>query len=208
MKKTLMCLTLGLAATGGALALRPAIGAKADDISEEPAISEPAPIEEANPLDEFVKEYFSADKVAMYMSWIAYVGTIVGLVANVTKLKKANTLTLKNVSDEVQSKLKEVVGAEVGTQIQEFLPAIVATQRKTNDALTIFSKILALSQENSPEARVAILDLIAELGNVGKEIVDSAKEAIEKEVAEIEEKKEEIERRLDEIIDTYDGTSI
>ena len=208
MKKTLMCLTLGLAATGGALALRPAIGAKADDISEEPAISEPAPIEEENPLDAFVKEYFSADKVAMYMSWIAYVGTIVGLVANVTKLKKANTLTLKNVSDEVQSKLKEVVGAEVGTQIQEFLPAIVATQRKTNDALTIFSKILALSQENSPEARVAILDLIAELGNVGKEIVDSAKEAIEKEVAEIEEKKEEIERRLDEIIDTYDGTSI
>lgn len=208
MKKTLMCLTLGLAATGGALALRPAIGAKADDIPEEPAIIEQAPIEESNPLDAFVKEYLSADKVAMYMSWIAYVGTIVGLVANVAKLKKANTLTLKNVSDEVQSKLKEVVGAEVGTQIQEFLPAIVATQRKTNDALTIFSKILALSQENSPEARVAILDLIAELGNVGKEIVDSAKEAIEKEVAEIEEKKEEIERRLDEIIDTYDGTSI
>lgn len=208
MKKTLICLTLGLAATGGALALRPAIGARAEELSEEPAISEPAPVEEANPLDEFVKEYLSADKVAMYMSWIAYVGTIVGLVANLTKLKKANTLTLKNVSEEVQSKLKEVVGAEVGDQIQEFLPAIVDTQRKTNDALTIFSKILALSQENSPEARVAILDLIAELGNVGKEIVDSAKEAVEKEVAEIEEKKEEIERRLDEIIDTYDGTSI
>lgn len=208
MKKTLMCLTLGLAATGGALALRPAIGAKAEESSEEPAITEPGPTEEANPLDGFVKEYLSADKVAMYMSWIAYVGTIVGLVANITKLKKANTLTLKNVSDEVQSKLKEVVGAEVGTQIQEFLPAIVATQRKTNDALTIFSKILALSQENSPEARVAILDLITELGNVGKEIVDSAKEAVEKEVAEIEERKEEIERRLDEIIETYDGTSI
>lgn len=158
--------------------------------------------------EKFVNEYLSAEKVAMYMSWVAYIGTIIGLVANVNKLKKANNLTLKNVSDDVQKKIEEVVGKRVEEESQKFLPAVIATQEKTNDILKIFSKILALSQENTPESRIAILQLIEEIGTAGKEIVENAKEAIKQEVNLTEEHKQEVEEKLDEIIEKYDGTSI
>lgn len=175
---------------------------------EESVLTEEVIKESKDAWAEFVAQYFTAEKVAMYMSWIAYVGTIIGLAANIVKIKKAGSLTLKNVSEEVQNKLKEVVSAEVAAEVDKFIPAILATQQKTNDVLKIFSKIMALAQENTPESRVAILQLIEELGTIGKEVTDAAKEAVEKEVEAIEDHKEKVGEKLDEIIDSYDGTSI
>lgn len=181
-------------------------------VSSEPTMqssvnSAPAPVTESG-WDAFVKQYLTADKVAMYMSWVAYIGTIIGLVANINKLKKANNLTLKGVSDEVKKELRDNVGKEVKEQAERFLPSILATQEKTNEILKAFSKMMALSQQNTPESRVAILELIESLGTLGKEVTDNAKAAIDEEVKAIEEHKEKIEDRLDEIIDSYDGTSI
>lgn len=177
---------------------------------EEPTTQEVAPVEaeEASELKDWVKEYFSADKVAMYMSWVAYIGTIIGLVANINKLKKANNLTLQNVSDKVQKQLEDTVGKEVKEQVERFLPALVSTQEKTNELLKMFTKIQALAQENTPESRVAILELIEEMGAIGKDITDNAKDLIKEEVRVMQEKRVEVENKLDEIIDKYDGTSI
>ena len=85
---------------------------------------------------------------------------------------------------------------------------MLATQEKTNEVLAIFSKIIALGQENTPESRVAILNLIEELGTVGKETLQATEEAIHEEVKAVEEHKAEVEAKLDEIIEEYDGTSI
>ena len=98
--------------------------------------------------------------------------------------------------------------------IDAILPKVLKTQETTNEILSIFSKILALSQENTPESRVAILDLISKLGTTGQEVVDNAKEVIAEEQRLIEEHKDEINKKLDEIIgedgnsSSYDGTSI
>ena len=175
---------------------------------EEVEPAEPVAVEEDNAWENFVKEWFSAEKVAMYLSWIAYIGTIIGLVANLKKLKASNNLTLKNVTDEVKDAMEQLVGAEMGKQVEKFLPNLVEVQAKTNDILKTFSKILALSQENSPESRVAILQLIEDLGTAGKEVVENAKEVIEQEVEAVKEHKEVIEAKLDKIIEEYDGTSI
>lgn len=176
---------------------------------EEVEPAEPVAVEEENNAwENFVKEWFSAEKVAMYLSWIAYIGTIIGLVANLKKLKASNNLTLKNVTDEVKTAMEQLVGAEMEKQVEKFLPNLVEVQAKTNDILKTFSKILALSQENSPESRVAILQLIEDLGTAGKEVVENAKEVIEQEVEAVKEHKEVIEAKLDKIIEEYDGTSI
>ena len=186
------------------------ISVNAEDI-EEP---KEEVVEEVDWFDKLVKEYLSAEKVAMYMSWIAYIGTIIGLVANLNKLKKSNSLTLEKVQNMITVTMQELVNNSVTENVEKFLPNIVATQDKTNDILKTFSKILALAQENSPESRVAILHLIEELGTTSKEVIDNTKEAINKEVALIEEHKEEINTKLDEIINNYnvaeeyDGTSI
>ena len=175
---------------------------KADEVEQvEENVEE---VQEVNEVDAWFKEFFSAEKVAMYISWIAYIGTIIGLVAKVKQLKQSNNLTLKNVSDEVLGK----IDGSVAKEVEKHLPNILATQEKTNQIMSIFAKILALSQENTPESRIAILDLIGQLGIVGKEVVEASKEIVEDTVKAIEEHKEEVNNNLDEIIEEYDGTSI
>lgn len=171
--------------------------------------AEPAPEpEQKQGWDLFVEKYLTADKVAMYMSWAAYVGTIVGLAVALKRLFGKNQVTLKDVKSEVTQKIEEVVGNEVKLQTERFLPSVIEAQEKTNEILKGFSKILALSQENSPESRVAILQVIEQLGTTGKELTEAAKDVIHQEVALAEEHKAEIEGKLDEIIEEYDGTSI
>ena len=172
--------------------------------------TEPEQVEETtkDEVKEWVDKFFSPEKVAMYISWVAYIGTIIGLVANIKRLKQSNNLTLKDVSAEVKNVLKETVGEEVAKQFEGVIPALIDGQGNMNRIMTIFAKILALSQENSPTSRIAILDLVEELGVVGKELVDNAKTVVEEGEKAIEEHKKELDDKCDEIIEKYDGTSI
>lgn len=174
-----------------------------EDSSEEP--SDGTAVDEVR---EWVDRFLSPDKVAMYMSWVAYIGTIIGLVASIKRLKQNNNLTLKNVSDEVQGKLELIVSKQVADQFGKIAPKIIEGQEQANEIMAIFAKILALSQENTPESRVAILDLIEKLGTVSRDITETAKEAIEEGKVFAEETKKELDRKVDEIVDSYDGTSI
>ena len=182
----------------------------AEEEQEQPVIEE-----ENDSAEKWFAEFFSAEKVAMYISWVAYIGTIIGLVAKVKQLKQTNNLTLKNVSDEVKGLLQETIGDEVTKQFNNMLPSVLKTQEKTNQIMSIFAKILTLSQENTPESRVAILNLIEELGIVSKEIVDNSKDVIEQGKELAEKTKKQLNDRIDAIVErneeeteVYDGTSI
>lgn len=224
MKKKILALSamaLMMGATAMFCAHKPIVAYADEPVATETEHTEPetetetkteyvfVPVQEAKDAwTRFADEYLTADKVAMYMSWVAYIGTIIGLAANLTKLRKAAGLTTKQVSEQVQAKVEEVVSREIAEQTGKLLPSVLATQEKTNEMLAIFSKIIALGQENTPESRVAILNLIEELGTVGKETLQATEEAIHEEVKAVEEHRAEVEAKLDEIIEEYDGTSI
>lgn len=159
-------------------------------------------------MEDFIAQWFTPEKVAMYLSWVAYIGTIVGLVANIKKLKQSNNLTLKNVSDEVRKLMESEIKQAVSGENQKYLPNVLKTQEQMSAIMQSFAKILALSQENTPESRVAILNVISDLGLVGQELVENAKVVVEDEVKSYEEHKENVDKALDEIIDKYDGTTI
>ena len=163
---------------------------------------------ELNEVEETLKEMFDATHVAMYLSWVAYIGTIIGLVANIKKLKAANNLTLKNVSEEVKAVLGKEISDKIDEHFNTVLPNLLSAQEKSNKIMEKFAKILALSQENTPESRVAILNLVQELGIVANELVETSKKVVEDSQKAIEEHKEEIGKAADEIINKYDGTSI
>jgi hypothetical protein len=221
MKKRVTTIML-LALLGmGAGVSTPALGVSADGeatpsssmettsvVVSEGSAEEPSDGTAVDEVREWVDRFFSPDKVAMYMSWVAYIGTIIGLVASIKRLKQNNNLTLKNVSDEVQGKLELIVSKQVADQFGKIAPKIIEGQEQANEIMAIFAKILALSQENTPESRVAILDLIEKLGMVSRDITETAKEAIEEGKVFAEETKKELDRKVDEIVDSYDGTSI
>ncbi len=157
---------------------------------------------------DWVEQWFGPDKIAMYFSWLAYIGTIIGIAVNLAKVRKMNHLTLKNVSDELKEVLNQNITNSVNVGLNNYLPQIAEGQEKANRIMEIFAKVLALSQEDTPESKVAILNLIQELGTVGQELIDNSKEIIEASQKAVEQHKEEVEEKLDEIIEKYDGTSI
>lgn len=176
--------------------------------TEQPVETETTEPAKTDEVKEWFDKFFAPEMIAMYMSWLAYIGTIIGLVASIKRLKQSNNLTLKNVSDEVKKLIEEVIGTKVAEQFDKIAPKLISGQEKSNEIMSIFAKILALSQENTPESKIAILDLIEQLGVIAKEITQTAKEVVIESKEMAEEAKKELDKKIDEIVESYDGTSI
>lgn len=157
-------------------------------------------------IEEKLNEWFSPAVVANIMSWLAYIGTIIGLVNNLKKAKKENNLTLSDVKEQVCGELEKVVSKEVTEKVAKYFDGADRLQTEIKDVLETFAKIMALSQENTPESRIAILDLIQKLGGNTNKMIEEIKTAVNEQVEKQEAKKEENAKELDKIID--DGTNI
>ena len=170
----------------------------------------PTDLEEANDtIGEWLAKWFEPATVATILSWVTYLGTIVTLVWKLKQLKQTNNLTLDNVIKAVTEELKKVLPEEVSTQIEKYMPELRDSAQKQTEVMKAFCKILSLAQVNDANSRLAILDLIEQIGMIEKSEIDKARKAIEESEAKKEEKKEETEAKVEEIIgDTYDGTSI
>lgn len=142
-------------------------------------------------IENVLKEWFSPEVIATIMSWVTYLGTIIGLVASLKRLKAKNNLTLESVQDVIVKSLEGQISDDVKKELDKFLPEMLLTLQKTNDINKVLTKVLALSQENTPESRVAILNVISELGVVDNKTLDIAKANIEDEVKTKAVKKEE-----------------
>lgn len=142
-------------------------------------------------IENVLKEWFSPEVIATIMSWVTYLGTIIGLVVSLKRLKAKNNLTLESVQDVIVKSLEGQISDDVKKELDKFLPEMLLTLQKTNDINKVLTKVLALSQENTPESRVAILNVISELGVVDNKTLEIAKANIEDEVKTKAVKKEE-----------------
>lgn len=169
--------------------------------------SEPNVIEEnKEKIEDKLSEWFSPQVVALIMSLLGYIGTILGLASSLKKLKKEKNLTAQDVKEQVCAELEKVVSKQVVEKVAVYFDSADKMQKEIKDVLETFAKILALSQENTPESRVAILELIQRLGNNTNGMIETIKETINTQEKEKEEKKQANDEKLNKIID--DGTSI
>lgn len=169
--------------------------------------SETNAIEESKEkIEDKLNEWFSPQVVALIMSLLGYIGTILGLASSLKKLKKEKNLTAQDVKEQVCAELEKVVSKQVVEKVATYFDSAEKMQKEIKDVLETFAKILALSQENTPESRVAILELIQRLGNNTNGMIETIKETINTQEKEKEEKKQANDEKLNKIID--DGTSI
>lgn len=181
---------------------------KADEVVDETPTEEVIEPTEEQPVEEdkfdwskWLEQWFSPEQVAMIMSWVAYAGTIIGLIYKLRQLAKSKNTTVEDVKRVVLEEIKKSVNEEVAESVKPYLDNIVLIQNKTNEIMQIFSKILALSQNNDAQSRVAILELIASLGIVDQKVLDNVKETIETtEQAKVEAKNEAL-NQIDTIIE-------
>ena len=169
--------------------------------------------ETKNELKEWLSKFFEPQQVAMIMTWITYIGTIIGLIAKCYSLAKQKTLTADNVKEAVLEKLGDKVDEAVANQLSSSIVSITKMIKNQNETLALLTKVMALSQENTPESRVAILDLISRLGVIDNSEIQEIKETISKQVEDTKAIEEKTNESVDTIIETYkvnddNGTSI
>ena len=169
--------------------------------------------ETKNEIKEWLSKFFEPQQVAMIMTWITYIGTIIGLIAKCYSLAKQKTLTADNVKEAVLEKLGDKVDEAVANQLSSSIVSITKMIKNQNETLALLTKVMALSQENTPESRVAILDLISRLGVIDNSEIQEIKETINKQVEDTKAIEEKTNESVDTIIETYkvsddNGTSI
>ena len=161
---------------------------------------------------EWAKGWFSPQTLTTLASVLTCLGVVVKCVGEIRRLAKDKQLTIEKIQDLVLTQIKKDLPEDVAVEFNKYLPTLTEYAAKSNEILNTFAKILALSQENTAESRLAILELIEKMGVVSQELVIKAKEEVQAQKDAEEKKAEEQKEAVKEVISATepkdDGTSI
>lgn len=213
MKTALLLALLAVSPAGliGAEDAGPDAGASTDpEISEAGSVSEVSSEQlseetteggEAFDWAEWAEGWFSPQTITTISTVIGFLAVIVKLASELRKLAKDKQLTVDKVSEIVLGQIKETLPEDVSAEFSKYLPTLVAYADKSNEVLNVFAKVLALSQENTTESRLAILELIQQLGIISNDMIDKAKAEVERQKEEEEAKKKAQEEAVTKVIE-------
>ena len=161
---------------------------------------------------EWAKGWFSPQTLTTLASVLTCLGVVVKCVGEIRRLAKDKQLTIEKIQDLVLTQIKKDLPEDVAAEFNKYLPTLTEYAAKSNEILNTFAKILALSQENTAESRLAILELIEKMGVVSQDLVTKAKEEVQAQKDAEEKKAEEQKEAVKEVISATepkdDGTSI
>lgn len=148
---------------------------------------------------ELLKDYFSAETIAMIVSLVSLVIGLLKAISVIKNLKVDKALTLEKVKEELSKQLSDETKEQLGKAMIDLTQPIAEQINSILPTLETFGKVLALSQENTPTSRLAILELLSNTKQVEVKVVEQAKEEIEKQVENEEIKKEQTIAELEKI---------
>ena len=134
-------------------------------------------------------------------SFVSLLAVVVRAIYTSIKSKKIQKETLSSVKDAILNEVKSTIGDEVAQKIEKPITDLTNTLARVEDLQSVLGKIIALSQEDSYKARLAILECIASLNIVDKQIIDNAKQEIEQEQKEEQEQLDNANENLDKVIE-------
>lgn len=157
-------------------------------------------------LSNILGKVFDAKTVSIIMMVVGYVIMGIKFLASTLKSKKLANLTANDVKDEVLKAMGDKVDESVKNQVASSIYSVAQTCKNLNNVVKVLAEVMALSQENTPESRVAILECIAKLGVVDAQVTEQAKEVVNQQVADEEQKKEDTIKAIEGM--KNDGTEI
>ena len=137
---------------------------------------------------EWLEKNFTAEMITTIMSVLTSLAVVLKLASSLKDLAKKKAMTTEEVCNKVVEILETTNKESVLKSINDIVKPLEDKVGDITPVLNSFSKILALSQENTPESRLAILELIQSIGNISNKVVEDAKTEI---VNQIEEEKKE-----------------
>lgn len=193
--KKLLGIALLLIGVAGLATIRP-VQAKAQ---EETTIVE-VPVEE-NPLPEWAQEVLDPRTISLAITLVGNIAVVLKLANELKKTKKQKTRSNEELAIHIENRviaaLEMRLDAENRSRDNKFLTVaekLIKSQERQN-------KIALLAQENTPQSRLAIVELISEGNDFDKKLIEEARETIyAQQKAELE-KKEQIQATLKEVLE-------
>lgn len=178
----------------------------------EPKIEVPTNTDEAvDVLKVWLNKWLAPEMVSTIVVFITLLVIVAIYLFKDTKNKKLAHLNNEELEKHIFSKIDALIESDMAKEMDKVAPEILGNLKTSNEIMKVFAKIICLAQENTPESRVAIVELISKLGSVDEKTTQMAKQVIENEKKEKENKKIEQNKQLDEIIEDTkkdDGTTI
>lgn len=165
-------------------------------------------------IEEFLSQYFNMTTVSNIMLVLGYVVVIIKAITAVKQAKKTGKLSNEELKNMVLAEIKKSVNEETSTILQPILNNIYKTCSNTDEVLKVLSRVMVLNQNNDKgQNSNAILDCIASLGVIDKEVINETRVSAEETKNEDAKALEETNKSVDEVIKEttivkYDGTSI
>lgn len=163
----------------------------------------------------WAKEFLSPQVLTTITTLLAFLATIIKLALSLKDAIKQKQLTIDAVNDLVIGNMSKVIPEEIASKLNESMPQIIEYEKKNAEIMTMLCKIVAEQQNGTPESRVAILNLIQELGVVNSKAIADSKEAIAKQEAEKKAKEDAQAKAVADVVkdtestpsESYDGTT-
>lgn len=146
--------------------------------------------EEGFDFGKWMEEHFTAETIATIMSVLTMLGVVLKLCASMKELAQKKAITTEEVCNKVSEILQTTNKESVEKSINDLVKPLEDKVGSITPVLNAFAKVLALSQENTPESRLAILELLQSIGNISDKVIDDAKKEVNSQIKQDEEKKE------------------
>lgn len=148
---------------------------------------------------EYLKQWLTPQTVTTITTVVMFLVALLKLLSSVKTLNKQKAMTLENVRKDLLGALQNQNALELQKAIEQVTMPIAEAVVKIKPYLDTFTKVLALSQENTPQSRLAILELLSQMGK--QEIVVNAIQVVQQEIKQEEEKQENLVTELKEVIE-------
>jgi len=144
---------------------------------------------------ELLQQYFTPETVTVIVSVITAVITVIKMAVTISKQAKVQVETAKEIAGACKKQAEDTAHDIMENTLKPYIEEL----KVVKTSLQSFSKIFVLMQENTPEAKLAILKLVEELGTVEVKEIEETKQVILDQVKVEEEDKTEKLEILEEI---------
>lgn len=158
-------------------------------------------------IEKILLKVLQPETVALIMSVITNLGLILTLFVRIKQAIQSGQGINEKSKTEIISIVKQLISSEISTQTKTAIEDLVKATKDSQELNKIVVKTIALGQENTPESRLAVIEMLGKLGVTEHQIAEESKNKVLTEIKEEEEHKKETIAQLDEIIKD-DGTDI
>lgn len=173
--------------------------------TEIPSVEEPTTSEDTSSDVEDEKEHFDISKwltptlIAAITQVVTVLTVVIKMANDLKNLRKENHFSAQEMYNGVKAVIEPEVKKGVEKATVELLEPLYTKVDEITPILEVLVKMMVLLQEDTPESRLAALDLIGELGRVSAQQIEKSKKVIIDEVEAEQVKEQRIKSTIAEV---------